>query len=196
VLRHHLARRLLDDPVVYIDELAEDARAYFINQRGAMAARLCEATGLTAEQRAEGLALVDATGSLTDIALPAEGTDAHVTLLVGDFLARAFQVPEPRAAGAGERVCTRVPVREIVAYLREAKVHFGKYWRKSARVAGVEDELAETAIGRLRSLHLLARHDGEVIPLPALARFAFAPVEVRGEHPPAPLLGQAQLEVR
>ena len=43
-------------------------------------ARLCEATGLDAEQRAEGLALVDETGALTDVAMPAEGTEAHATL--------------------------------------------------------------------------------------------------------------------
>ena len=51
-LRHHLARRLLDDPVVYLDGLDGDLRAYFANQRGPMASRLCEAAGLVAEQRA------------------------------------------------------------------------------------------------------------------------------------------------
>lgn len=45
-LRHHLARRLLDDPVVYLDALEGDMRAYFVNQRGPMASRLCEAAGL------------------------------------------------------------------------------------------------------------------------------------------------------
>ena len=65
-----------------------EARAYFVNQRGAMAARLCEAAGLVAEQRAEGLALVDETGSLTDVAMPAEGTDAHATLLVAEYPGR------------------------------------------------------------------------------------------------------------
>ncbi len=46
-LRHQIARRLLDDPVVYADALESDARAYFVNQRGALAARLGEATGMT-----------------------------------------------------------------------------------------------------------------------------------------------------
>ena len=73
-LRHRLARRLLDDPVVYLDTLDGEARAYFVNQRGAMAARLCEGAGLMPEQRAEGLALVDQNGVLTDVAiLPAGG---------------------------------------------------------------------------------------------------------------------------
>src|SRR5665213_4438954 len=87
VLRRQMARRLLDEPVVYIDTLDPDSRVYFVNQRGAMAARLCDAAGLVAEQRAEGLALVDEVGLLTDVAMPAEGTDAHVTLLVAEYLA-------------------------------------------------------------------------------------------------------------
>src|SRR5690606_35469817 len=95
-LRHHLARRLLDDPVVYLDTLDQSQRAYFVNQRGAMASRLCEATGLVAEQRAEGLALVDEEGALTDVAMPAEGTEAHATLLVAEFLAA-----RQRASAAG-----------------------------------------------------------------------------------------------
>ena len=109
-IRHHLARRLLDDPVVYIDSLGPEARAYFVNQRGPMAARLCEATGLTAETRAEGLALVDETGALTDVAMPAEGTEAHATLLVADFLARGWRQAR-RAAGAPPRGPTGMPPR-------------------------------------------------------------------------------------
>ena len=50
-LRHQLSRRLLDDPVVYLDALDIDQRAYFVNQRGPMATRLCDAAGLTAEDR-------------------------------------------------------------------------------------------------------------------------------------------------
>ena len=43
--------------MIYIDTLDANARAYFANQRGPMAARLSEGAGLVAEQRAEGLAL-------------------------------------------------------------------------------------------------------------------------------------------
>ena len=63
-MRRDLSRRLLDDPVVYADSLDASTRAYFLNQRGTMAARLSEVAGLVAEQRAEGLALVDETGTL------------------------------------------------------------------------------------------------------------------------------------
>ena len=56
--------------------------------------------GLVAEQRAEGLALVDEAGSLTDVAMPAEGTDAHVTLLVAEFLATVYRQWQTDATGA------------------------------------------------------------------------------------------------
>jgi uncharacterized protein (TIGR02678 family) len=173
-LRHRLARRLLDDPVIYADSLDSEAQAYFSNQRGAMAARLCEATGLVAEQRAEGLALTDEFGTFTDIALPAEGTDAHVTLLVAEHLAQRLrrQLPDPRTSE-----------NDILAFLRAAKDQYGRYWRKSAREPGAERELAEIALDLLQKLQLIAREDGQVRPRPALARFALGDADVRGKRP-------------
>src|SRR5690606_39113106 len=144
--RQQLSRRLLDDPVVYAGTLAPEAQAYFINQRGTMAARLCEATGLLPEQRAEGLALVDPAGQLTDVAMPAEGTDAHVTLLVAGYLAQRL-----RETGA----TLRVGRNEIAAFLGGTVERYGRYWRKSARAAGAEHELADIALTRLQQLALI-----------------------------------------
>ncbi|MGD9944711.1 MAG: TIGR02678 family protein, partial [Burkholderiaceae bacterium] len=169
-LRHQLARRLLDDPVIYLDTLDEAQRAYFVNQRGAMAARLCEAAGLAAEQRAEGLALVDEDGALTDVAMPAEGTEAHATLLVAEFLASRQRYGATTVAIATD---------EVAAFLAEARHRFGSYWRKSAREAGAEHELARIALDRLTQLRLIAQADGHVRPLPALARFALGETEFR-----------------
>lgn len=169
-LRHRLARRLLDDPVVYLETLDPESRAYFVNQRGPMAARLCDAAGLVAEQRAEGLALVDEAGELTDVAMPAEGTEAHATLLVAEFLAAA---------------CRRLPSAEIVRqhdvvdFVREARARYGRYWRKSAREAGAEHELAATALERLEKLQLIARSADTIRPLPAIARFSVGDAVVR-----------------
>ena len=178
-LRHHLARRLLDDPVVYLDGLDGDLRAYFANQRGPMASRLCEAAGLVAEQRAEGAALVDEDGGLTDVVMPAEGTDAHVTLLVAEFIAgrqrSEARTPE-RSDAAG--------VDEIEAFLADARSRYGSYWRKSAREPGSEHELARIALERLEKLHLVARHDGRVVPLPALCRFSIAEADIRAPVAP------------
>ena len=163
-LRHHLSRRLLDDPVIYSDTLGDALRAYFSNQRGSMANRLCEATGLLAEQRAEGLALVDDSGLLTDVAMPAEGTEAHVTLLVAEHLSSL--------GGA-------VNEASVAAFVASVRERYGRYWRKSAREAGSEHELAAIALDRLLKLQLIRRVDASVQALPALSRFAVGEAEIR-----------------
>lgn len=173
-LRHTLARRLLDDPVVYAEALDAETQAYFANQRGVMAARLCEATGLVAEQRAEGLALTDEAGTLTDVAMPAEGTEAHVTLLVAEHLAECARQQGASAASTDDA---------IAAFVRGATERYGRYWRKSAREPGAERELAQTALGRLQKLDLIQRDADRIHPLPAIARFALGDADVQ----PAPV---------
>ena len=189
VLRHQLARRLLDDPVVYTETLDSESRAYFTNQRGAMAARLCEAAGLIAEQRAEGLALVDEDGTLTDVAMPAEGTDAHATLLVAEYLATGLRRQQVHAAGAAHAFAGFTREQDVIDFLREAKSRYGRYWRKSAREPGAERELAALSIERLEKLQLIGRDADMIHPLPALARFALGEAEMRdtrGAPPPTP----------
>lgn len=174
-LKHSLARRLLDDPVVYMDELDTAGVAYFANQRGPMASRICEATGLAPEQRAEGTALVDLEGELTDVSMPAEGTDAHVTLLVAEHLCSLLQgeAEEGLAPAA-------VSVERIEAFIANVRSQFGKYWRGAARKDGSEHELAAEAVSRLRRLHLV-RVDGDcIVPMPALFRFSLAELDVQG----------------
>ena len=161
--RHGLTRRLLDDPVVYLDELDPGERAYFINQRGVMAARLAEATGLVVEQRAEGTALVDEGAELSDVALPAEGTEAHVTLLLAEHLAGRLRSEEGHEWS----------MAELAAFVVQAREGHGRYWRKSAREAGSEHELAGIAVQRLLQLKLLRRAGADrVVALPAVARYS------------------------
>lgn len=178
-LRHRLARCLLDDPVVYIATLDAESRAYFANQRGAMAARLCEGAGLIAEQRAEGLALVDDPGTLTDVAMPAEGTDAHATLLVAEHLASAYRQQQTDGNNPIETVVASIPKAAIVEFLCQAKGIYGRYWRKSAREPGAEHELSDVALCRLEKLQLIILNADSVCPLPAIARFALGDAEIR-----------------
>lgn len=169
-LRHLLARRLLDDPVVYLDQLADDQRAYFANQRGAMAARLAEATGMTPEQRAEGTALTDAEAALSDLTLPDEGTDAHATLLVAAWL-----------AGRVRAGTSRTGIDEIAAHIASVRDRYGRYWRKSAREPGSEHELASIAVARLQALDLLhAESPADAAPDSATAA---PPVKLVVAHP-------------
>ncbi|MCA0242476.1 MAG: TIGR02678 family protein [Proteobacteria bacterium] len=166
-LRHALARRLLDDPVLYLHDLDEPARAYFVNQRGAMAARLAEGTGLVAEHRAEGSALTDDAAELSDVLLPAEGTEAHATLLVAEYLANALS----------ERQCAALPVAAVAAFLAAARETHGRFWRKAARESGGEHELAAQALQRLARLGLLRLQGDAVLPLPAVARYRLGGVQ-------------------
>jgi uncharacterized protein (TIGR02678 family) len=159
--RHRLARRLLDDPVLYLDELDEADRAYFVNQRGAMAARLGEATGLAPEQRAEGTALTDIDAELSDVTLPGEGTEAHATLLVAGWLAARLH------AGHGE-----ADAADAAVFIAGARERYGRFWRKSARETGGEHELAAIALQRLEALALVRRDGRRVFARPALARYA------------------------
>ena len=174
--RHYLARRLLDDPVVYFDDLEAGTRAYLQNQRGPLAARLADAAGLVAEQRAEGLALIDADGELTDIALPADGTAAHITLLVAEHLSQRLREHRTHAA----TMALDIPIDEVAIFIRAAATQFGRYWNKAAREPGAERELARDALTRLARLRLV-RFDAErIAPLPALARFALGRTTVKG----------------
>jgi len=190
-MRHHLARRLLDDPVLYFDELESKPamHAYFQNQRGALAARLCDATGLAPEQRAEGLALVDEAGELTDVAMPAAGTASHVTLLVAEFLAGT----ERTAAGGA------VGEDAVRDFIRDAVDEYGRYWNKAARLPGAEQELARAALARLASLRLVrCQVDGDAVTiraLPALARFSLGSTEVVARKPANRKDQQAQTDL-
>ena len=85
-LRHSLARRLLDDPVLYFDELTEPQRAYLANPAGRawLLARAGEA-GFVVEERAEGKLAVDPDALSTDELFPAaqDNVKQAALLLVG-----------------------------------------------------------------------------------------------------------------
>jgi uncharacterized protein (TIGR02678 family) len=162
-LRQSISRRLLCDPVVYYDELPEAERDYLLSgQRVGLARRLADATGLVAELRAEGLALVDPDDHVTDLRMPEQGTDGHATLLVAEHLASVGSID----------------VTALRTYLRTLADAHVSYWRKGTREPGAENGLVSEALGRLVGLGL-ARVEGTgtaatIVPLPALRRFAVA----------------------
>jgi uncharacterized protein (TIGR02678 family) len=104
--------------------------------------------------------------------MPAEGTEAHVTLLVADYLSRTLQ-------GGTEHADRATTESDIVGFIEEARLRYGRYWRRSAREPGTQRELAQLALERLRKLRLIAMSPDGVRPLPAISRFAAGPAEVR-----------------
>lgn len=155
-LRRRLTRRLLEDPVVYYQELDDDERAYLLSQRHAITRRIADATGLVVEMRAEGIAMVDPEDELTDVRMPEQRTDGHVTLLVAEYL-------------AGREQATR---DELHAFVRSAAAAHAGYWRKGVTEPGAETELLAAAVERLAALRLVAVHGPLVMSQPAIARFA------------------------
>lgn len=159
-IRHRLTRQLLDEPVLYYDELDEDELAYLTRQRAALTRQVSELTGLVAEVRAEGIAMIDPADDLTDVRMPESGTEGHVTLLVAEYL-----------AAQGDAA---VPISALHDRVRALALTHKSYWRRNATEPGAEAELVEQALTRLFALHLIHRdHDG-VRARPALARYALA----------------------
>ncbi|NJO12948.1 MAG: DUF2398 family protein, partial [Gammaproteobacteria bacterium] len=91
--------------------------------------------------------------------MPAEGTEAHATLLVAEFLSQRLRSSSLPAA---------TTLDTIASHLCNVRAQFGKYWRKSARAPGAEQELAGIAIDRLRKLQLVALENDRISALPAL----------------------------
>jgi uncharacterized protein (TIGR02678 family) len=162
-LRRRLTRRLLENPVVYYDELDADERTYLLSQRHAITRRIEEATGLMAEMRAEGIAMVDPEDQLTDVRMPEQRTDGHVTLLVAEYLARR----------------DHAALDDLHAFVRQAATEHASYWRKGVTEPGAEAELLATALEKLSALRLVAV-DGRVVrSRPAIARFSLDAPTIR-----------------
>ncbi|WP_329100453.1 TIGR02678 family protein [Micromonospora sp. NBC_01699] len=171
-LRHRLTRLLLEQPVVYYDELTEAERAYLTGQRAAILGRIGQLTGLVAEVRAEGIAMVDPLDELTDVRMPAEGMQSHLTLLLAEQIG---------AAEGGVRVS------DLHRRTRALAQEHRSYWRKHATDPGAEVELVATALAALLALKLITVElitvepvdDPLVVARPAIARYALAEPTVR-----------------
>ncbi|WP_040735772.1 TIGR02678 family protein [Nocardia tenerifensis] len=100
-LARRVRRALVERPVVYLDDLSPAERPVLGQERIVADVELF--TGLRAERRAEGVALIDTSGRLSDIRFPSTGTLAQVGLLLaGEIADRVLDIdnPVPRRAGA------------------------------------------------------------------------------------------------
>lgn len=157
-VRHTLARRILDNPVTYVDDLSPVERDYLANPAGRkwLRERVAEA-GLALEERAEGLLAVDPDGIATDRQFPAPMGNAHqLALLLLDRLAQP-----PGALGSAE---LRSEVRSVL----------GRFpgWARSNREGDGPERLADEAVDLLVGFGLARREPGGTVSArPALARY-------------------------
>jgi uncharacterized protein (TIGR02678 family) len=161
-IRSRLIRSLLDDPVLYFQDLSSEEFNYFQRQRTYLLRQVREATGLIPEIRHEGVALLDDVGDLTDIKLPEEGTDGQLTQLLAEWLAEHVK-NQPDIA---------IPFKSVQQYVSNLiRVH-GSKWRKAVRERGAEVGMTEDALRRLQGLRLVRITAEGVVPLPASGRYA------------------------
>lgn len=169
-IRHRITRALLEDPVLYYDELTDTELAYLTSQRHAITSRISELTGLVAEVRAEGIAMVDPQDDLTDVRMPEKGTEGHATLLLGEYLA--------------ERADQEVGLPALHEHLLAMAEQHRAHWRNAAREPGAEVELTEQALDRLEALRLVRRvrtgAGPAVVARPALVRYAVTAPTITG----------------
>jgi uncharacterized protein (TIGR02678 family) len=149
---HRVARRLVEDPVVYRFELADGDHAEL-----ARAVALGEWLGLEPERRREGTALVDGEFEpLSDVRFPAARPwTRQVALLLAERICRRVRAGRPRMAYAD--------VVEDCAALRE---------RWGDALCGEEPgEMAARGLELLEAMRLVRREGSDVLPLAAIARF-------------------------
>lgn len=161
-IRQRLTRRLLDDAVLAYDDLDAAELAYLTSQRTRILGAITEATGLTPEIRAEGIALLDDRGDATDLRLPEDGTDGHLTLLLAEHLAGALR----------QRPGVPVPLPELQAHTTVLAGQHASHWRRDATDPANAPTMTADAVGRLAALDLVVVTEDGVLPRPPIARYA------------------------
>jgi uncharacterized protein (TIGR02678 family) len=162
-LRRRLTARLLDDPILYWDELNAEELTYLNSQRPHITRRIQDATGLISEVRKEGMAMIDPNGDLSDMRLPSEGTEGHATLLLADHLA-AHRLPQSFDSLH----------QQMRLWIKE----YRRYWKKAVHEKGAEVELCNQALQRLQALRLVEIEGHQVRPLPAIGRHVLGETSV------------------
>jgi uncharacterized protein (TIGR02678 family) len=164
--RHRVARRLVEDPVIYLDELPEAERAYLANPSRWLRDTVERWTGLRVERRAEGVAAIEASRELTDVAFPANATVKQVALLLCERLAALADV---------------LPLTAVRDEVRALVSRHGAHWSRSGDDAHEVEQLTADALAVLAAHRLLDVEPAGVRVRPACGRFRTAQVRRLGE---------------
>lgn len=154
-LRHSVFRRLVDDPVLYFDDLSADEHAYLASPTGRqLLRRAADQAGFVLEERAEGVLFVDTEGVATDTRFPDDAGNAKVAALL---LLETLTSP------------STVEQLEI-----EASALLDRFprWAKTYRDDDGPRQLASDALAVLTEFGLAQQEAGLIRTLPAAARYA------------------------
>lgn len=154
--RHSVMRRLIDDPVVYKEDLSESQISFLTSPSGRKVVRTgIGLAGCTLEERAEGFLVVDTDAIATDTRFPDDDSHAKVAALL--LLDRLAQGP--------------APFEDLVEETRELLTKF-RNWAKAYQSDGGAGRLAADGIELLEAFGLARTENGVVRRLPAAARYA------------------------
>lgn len=140
--RQWMRCRLVEDPVLYRDDLLESEWGELRRRLGEEERLLEEMFGLVLESRAEGVAAIDPAGALADQRFPTGGTVGHATLLLLDAL-------RPEGGGFED---TNVPLTEVRAILSDLASSHARSWAKD--LVAAPDRLARQVVQLLVDLRL------------------------------------------
>jgi uncharacterized protein (TIGR02678 family) len=160
--RHRVTRALVEQPVVYLDELAPDEVDYLRSQRGRLERVLAEKVGLTLEVRAEGWVAVDEGGDLTDLRWPDYGAAETTALRLCDELrTRAGRGDPPEWRGV-----------EVAVFVRHLATEYAGYWKQGTDTSAGAGNLADQAIAILVAARLARRTPDGLEARPGAGRYA------------------------
>lgn len=141
--RQWLRGRLVEDPVLYRDDVTDDEWAELRRRLGDEGGLLWEMFGLVLEARAEGVAAVDPDGTLADRPFPTGGTVGHAALLLLDAL-RAHAVDDGVA-----------PWATVVEETGTLTTRHARSWKKD--LVAAPQRLAREVVDLLVALRLAER---------------------------------------
>ncbi len=170
--RHRVTQALVEEPVVYLEDLEQDEIDYLNSQRPRLERLLREKVGLTLEVRAEGWVTVDEDQELSDISWPEYSTHHAAALRICDELRRR------RLAGAG----SVWPEDEVAGFVAELADEYEGYWRQDAQTPAGTALLTAEAIDLLEALRLVERQQDGIAARHGAGRFA----STAALDPPAP----------
>jgi uncharacterized protein (TIGR02678 family) len=151
-IRSRLMRALLDDPILYFQDLDPAERDYFEKNQSLIFRQVHEATGLVAEHRAEGVAMVDDAAELSDLHLPGESSDGPLYLRLVEWF----------AAGLRNGADLPIPVSRIEEQICD--------WRLDIPDSAIAQR-TQDALFHLRSLRLVRFTAGGIVPLAPIGRW-------------------------
>ncbi|MGW0914035.1 TIGR02678 family protein [Streptomyces sp. NPDC002784] len=169
--RTYVRRRLVETPAVHLDDLTSAEREWLRTRQRRESQAFSELLGLEAEIRAEGIALIDPDGDLTDLHLPGTGTVAQAALLLVGRLVDRLRPEDPGHPAVGGKLIIGVPVPDgLLPELLDGLVE--EYGRRSNWQRGLLEDregLLAAVLDHLVRMRLMApagpvRADGHGLP--------------------------------